>query len=241
MGKHRKEREEKNKIASRRKFILGATAGAIAVTTGGIALVKYLSNPDYTEAHQDPSLRQEWLDSLQGRSYATKRIASKEDLSELQKRYNYSPPIGAFAATIPTQGEIGKGAKSTLYVYEECFQHSPNKDHTMDLGTVVENVIENHELIHADHYYDGLPGLSLELFVNEDRILNKALFKSVSEVVSHRSEHDELKKKLKDAKTNFIEFYLNSLRGQVLPHYSEVLRQTKNEQILEVTKEHADF
>ena len=227
-----KEISSKQKGISRRKAIkvMFATAGLFAVSAGVSTLYENIHAPSFTEAFDNPFKRDRWLSNLESRPYANKKIATSEDLLELKRNLDYTPPKDAFAAAIAEQEEIvGRGSKSTLYIYETCF----NNDFTpfkKGLGIIVENVINNHELIHADHYFSGIPGYSINLFKKTDGSFNIPLFMSISEIIAHRNEYEKLvESKHKD---EFVLFYQSKIKDLAYPHFQIIYHLTKDSEIL---------
>ena len=227
-----KEIEAKQKGINRRKAIKGiiALGGLTIAGAGAYNLYDFIRNPSFVEAFDNPSKREKWLNSLENRAYVDKKITTQEDLIQLKRKLDYSPPKDAFAATIAEQEEmIGRGSKSTLYVYDTCF----NKDYSTfkeGLGIVVENVINNHELIHSDHYFSGIPGYPIGLFKKSNRSFNVPLFMSISEIIAHKREYDKLITGKHD--NEFVILYQSKIKDLVKPYFQLIQALTNNSKIL---------
>ena len=136
---------------------------------------------------------------------------------------------------------VGRGAPSMLYVYEEGTfnpdaQQRPFKH---SLGIVVENVIKNHELIHADHFYAGIPSYPSSWFETADKRINRLLFLTVSEIVAHRHEYQGLVHiPRKDA---YLIFYQEALQQLALPYFLQLPQLTSNKDLLALAQKERWF
>lgn len=242
---HEKEKAEQQ--PSRRQWIKGSLFfGGVAAFGGlGFLLRQNLRSPTFIEAYEDLSKRQKWLDGLDSRPYVSKYIARPEHLAELKKRINYTPERGPhgellFADTVPIQEEkAGNGSASTIYVYEEsCFDPAQIKV-KKGQGVIVENVINNHELVHTDHFYSGIKGYPLEWFYDKERKIDVPLFMAVSEIVSHRKEYEGLNRlKRKD---HFVRLYQSAIKELVRPYFQMLPQLTNNSRLIEKAQQEAWF
>jgi len=219
-----RERKEVERAGSRRQFIGNATK---LVGLGGLAFAGWKAydlfrGVDFERAYANPEFREKWLQTrTDSRPYVTKHIATPTDLAELKRRRDYTLPEGASAATvIRDDNKVWNGAESDLFIYGECF--NPDfKQFVRGWGRVVENIINNHELIHADHWYSGISGYPKEWFFGEDGKSGgnqeRALLLEVSEVVAHRKEYDGLT--TMKGKDNFINAYQANLVSLAKPHF----------------------
>ncbi len=215
--RYRKETEAKNAL-SRRKFLLKSGAGVGLLGVLGFAGWKArdtFRSVSFEEAYNKPELRERWLqESTNTKPYVTKIIATPQHLADLKKRLDgYTPEKGMSASTVMRdQSKVTRGAISDIFVYDDTF--NPDfKNIVKGWGRVVENIINNHELVHADHWYSGIPGYPNEWFFDKDgkidNNMKRALLLQVSEVVAHRSEYDGLTTMKK--KDDFIDAYQHSL------------------------------
>ncbi len=235
--------EIENQLSRRQLIKKGAIAGlALASGSSGFMLYKRLTAPppSYIEAYDNPSKRQEWLEGLDSRPYVIKKFASLEDLEELKIKFDYTPQknkdgnFSYFADTIvPLEDEIkvGQGAKSTLYLYESsCFAPALS-NFKQSQKIIIENCIKNHELMHSDHYYSGIPNYPLNWFQNKDKTINKALFKAISEIICYKNEYKNLENiKEKDL---FIKIYIHALNELARPYYDSLHKLTDNKELIE--------
>ncbi|MDO8563879.1 MAG: hypothetical protein Q7R87_02635 [Nanoarchaeota archaeon] len=212
-----REEAEAKKALSRRNFLLkaGAGAGLLAILgfTGWKAHDKF-GSVSFEKAYENPNLRERWLQtSTDTRPYVKKIIATPEHLADLKARLDYTPEKGMSAATVMRdQSKVTRGAISDIFVYDDTF--NPDfKRIVKGWGRVVENIVNNHELVHADHWYSGIPGYPSEWFFDKDGKIDdnmkRALLLQVSEVVAHRSEYNGLV--AMDKKDDFIDAYQHSL------------------------------
>ncbi len=222
MGKAQRNRLRQEAVAgqalSRRNFLLQTGAGAgllAALGFGGWKAYNSFGSVSFERAYADPSLRERWLEtSTDTRPYVTKVIATPTHLADLKARFDgYTPEKGMSAATVMRdQSKVTRGALSDIFVYEDTF--NPDfKSIVKGWGRVVQNIINNHELIHADHWYSGIPSYPQGWFFDKDGKIEdnakRALLLHVSEVVAHRKEYDGLvAMKKKDA---FVDAYQQNL------------------------------
>lgn len=221
MGKRKNQRfrdeaEAKNNLA-RRNFLLKSLAGAGLLATLGVAGWKTYDSSrsvSFERAYANPDLRERWLqNSTDTRPYVNKIIATSEHLADLKRRLDYTPQKGMSAATVMRdQSKVTHGAISDVFVYDDTF-NSDFKGFVKGWGRVVENIINNHELVHADHWYSGISGYPNEWFFDKDGKIDdnmkRALLLQVSEVVAHRKEYDGLV--AMKGKDEFVNAYQHNL------------------------------
>ena len=235
MGKQSLEKERNRKSAeqelTRRSFIRNLTIaiGLGALGYGGERLYEAVHSPSYVEAYDNPNLQQRWLDSLKGRPYVTKKITTDADRAELKRRFDYEVREGIIADTVYNQDlPVGEGCTSTLYVHPEAFDYNV-RDFKREQGVIVTNIIENHELIHADHYHHGIEGFPISWFKAEDSKINVSLFLAVSELKGYHSEFLGLEGK---ADSRFVAFYRSQLSVLAKPYWDNLQKLTNNQQLL---------
>lgn len=209
------------------------------------ALYRHHCKPSFVEAYTVPSQRQAWLDGLEDRPYVTKKIVTPQTLEELKITLDYTPPKDIygnppFADTIALQkGKVCFGSKSALYVYpESCFDRLLSK-FKEGLGKIIENVIEEHELLHADHFYLGIKGYPIKWFYDKNKKIHPVVFLYASEIVCHRKEFEGLKRmKMKD---QYISMYQSLLPKLVMPYFQELPKITENQALLQKIRKEAWF
>lgn len=240
------EREQAQRELSRRLWMMRSFLGGSILALGGACYFAYsrFHVPSFEEAYDDSFKRQRWLDGLESRPYATKIIATDATLDELKRAINYAPPRDPwgglpFADTRALQEEnVARGSPSMLYVYESCFDPLIAR-FKRSLGIIVENVIERHELLHADHFYSGIPGYPPEWFLRPDKEINRALFMAVTEIVCHRSEYDALNRIA--AKDAYLSLYQEGLKKLVAPYFLVLPRLTDNQEMIQKAKRESWF
>jgi hypothetical protein len=221
----------------RRKFLkAGAYLLGIAAMGGYIAYHS-LRDTEFSEAYENEKLRPRWAHGLKTREYAKIAIATPPLLEELKAKKNYTPPKGAFAATFPDDdSRIGSGTRSNVYVFPECFDPVYKKQ-IEPMGIIIENVIENHELVHADHFAKGIPGIQLPLFLRKDNTLDKRLFTAVSEVLAYKSEFSGLERE----NNRFVAEYRSGLKQLVKTALLEAISLTNDKSIIDRLQNEAKF
>ncbi|MEK6889232.1 MAG: hypothetical protein AABW80_03945 [Nanoarchaeota archaeon] len=217
-------RKEAERVGSRRQFIgnmlrVGVGLGLVA---GGWKVYDTFRGVDFERAYAHPEFREKWLRTrTDSRPYVARHIATPTDLAELKRRLNYTPPEDARAATvIRDDNKAWNGGESDLFVYDYAFNSIP-REHVRSAGRVVENIVNNHELVHADHWYSGIEGYPKEWFFGEDGKLGsnkeRALLLEVSEAVAHRKEYDGLTRM--KGKDDFVNAYQANLVSVAKPHF----------------------
>ncbi len=223
--------------SERRKFLHTGLYLLGAVTIGGYIAYDSLRSPGFGEAYENEKLRHRWADGLETRSYARIMIATPAVLEDLKTKRGYTPPKGAFAATFPLEdSRIGMGSQSNVYVLPECFD-PVYKKHVKPMGIIIENVIENHELVHADHFARGIPGLPLTLFLRDGNSLDKRLFTAASEVIAYKSEFSGLRNET----DKFVAEYRSGIKRLIKTALLDALSLTKDKSILTRLQAEARF
>lgn len=236
-----KEREKAHSLETRRTWVKKVLIGTGSLLAGLVGLITYnaLKSPTFVEAYENSSKREAWLQSLQSRPYLKKKIATSSDLAMLKAKLDYTPPDGAWAATIADDDRlVGNRTTSTLYVYESCFDPAQER-FKKSLGRAIENAIENHELIHADHFYQGIPQFSSYLPKKLENNKDRLLFSTLSEIVCHKEEYDGLNR-MKN-KDDYINIYQSILYKVDAPNFVILSQLTTNVQILDRAKKEAWF
>jgi hypothetical protein len=102
------------------------------------------------------------------------------------------------------------------------------------LAPIIENVVNNHELIHADHFYSGMIEFPESTFFENGKFKSekeKGMFIAISELICNRREYDALDKLAQ--KDDFINEYREILRQSLIPVFFHSLRSfTQNPEIL---------
>ncbi|MEM2916404.1 MAG: hypothetical protein QXT19_03560 [Candidatus Woesearchaeota archaeon] len=231
MARHQRFDSDRRKLLNAGLYFIGTIA------VGGYLAYDSIRSPDFREAYENEKLRHKWADGLETRKYARIMIATPAVLEELKNSKNYTPPKGAFAATFPVdESRIGSGSRSIVYVFPECFAPA-YKEHISDIGIIIENVIENHELVHANHYYQGIPGFPLSLFQRKDSTLDNNLFTIASEIIAHKSEFLGLQ----NAKSGFVAKYRDGLRALANNHLCTLHSLTNDRSLIERLELEARF
>jgi hypothetical protein len=229
VNKRRREAEEKQHALSRRRVLTFGGIGVLLAGGGGLALKVYDAwHPSFTEAYSDLEKRKLWLENIDASPYAKLTLVTPEILEGLRQRFQYTPPDGAFAATFPDdEQKVGKGTNSTVYLYDEVF-HPRYHTVTESIGIIIENVLKRHELLHAEHFSQGIVRYPMEQFMNPDGSLNKGLFTAASEVLCYRSEYFGLS----GEKDGFVTAYANALVGFAQAEVIKAAGFTKDEKLV---------
>ncbi|MDP1694350.1 MAG: hypothetical protein Q8L34_02305 [Candidatus Woesearchaeota archaeon] len=141
------------------------------------------------------------------------------------KEEGYVIPLGAFAITVPHERDpLRIGTKSTTILTTECFDitYQRAKPAWHDLGLLMQNVIQNHEKMHGDHFYRGITGYKQEEFMNGKKEFNDLLFIAVSELLAHQEEYRGLKGIVNEATTLFLNHYMSQMSLLMAPQYREL-------------------
>ncbi len=224
-------------VSERRKFLNAAACLMGAAALGGYIAYDTLRAPSYEEAYKDENLRARWAEGFDAGPHAKIMIATPFVLDELKNKRNYAPPKGAFAATFPIDdSRIGSGTRSNVYVLPECFD-PVYKEHIAPMSIVIENVIENHELVHAGHFAKGIPGIPPALFLRGNSTLDKRLFTAASEVLAYKSEFLGIQRE----KDRFVSGYRSGLKQLVKNALLDVLTLTNDRSIIDRLQGAANF
>ncbi|MEK6928965.1 MAG: hypothetical protein AABW65_03355 [Nanoarchaeota archaeon] len=236
----KKQRELEKAISktSRRKMLKNMAIATGFIAAAGFLAYKNFYKTSFLEAYHDPRLRERWLAQLDGRHYVAKKLATSDTIKELQELFSYTPErinnkLVPFADTISLKNApIGHGTRSELYVYEEsCFSQEPAQAKlARGLGVIVENVIENHELIHAEHFYNGIADYPFSWFFVDGKF-NRDVFLAVSEIVCHRKEYEGLQEKARDDRYVFL--YQSALKKLAEPYFAQVVLSSKNDKLMQ--------
>lgn len=251
MGKASRARQalfkaEQEKI-NRRTFLnkFGFLAGSLALASGGFVAWDKFHTPSFSEAYNHPEKRDIWLQKeTDSRPYVIKQIATPANLADLKAKKDYTPDDDLNVSTIiRDDSKIFNGAESDIYVYEYAFNSFP-KNYLKDAGRILTNIINNHELVHADHYHHGIEGFPIEWFLNKDgeidENMKRILLIQVSEAVAHRAEYDGLTRMV--GKNNFINAYQNELASRAKPYFQLAYALSKgNDKMREKIKQTAWF
>ena len=236
------ERLEAEQI-SRRRFLqrLGLAGATTLLAGSGLGYLLHKSSPPiYSEAYEDEAKRDAWLQGLASRPYVTKRIATPEMVVKLNSRYHNNIQPDATAITIALDEEnAGNGSRSELYVLPMAFDRYV-KEFREGMGVITENIIENHELLHADHNYSGIPGYPLDLFRNKDGGMNRPLFIAATEIIGHKSEYQSLLRK-QSSNPLVREYLAHFKRLLIQPIVSELERTADNKPLVKRLIEEAQF
>ncbi|MBI2647361.1 hypothetical protein HYW99_02700 [Candidatus Woesearchaeota archaeon] len=121
---------------------------------------------------------------------------------------------GYGSITIPIDfDKVTLGTKSAIYIFDEFFYDLvrffptlQNKKSEDTLITIVKNVIEKHEFVHARHFNRGIDEYPFEFFKYENGEINGGLFRIVSEILSLESEYNSL---VEDERARFNPILMN--------------------------------
>ncbi|GEM_PF-6631986 len=220
----RRELEAKKGKISRRTFLgLAGLAAAVGVIYGVHEVVRA---PTYAEAMLNPSKRQAYAESLLENkpTYADVHYMPQGLLAKLRGE-GYEIPFGIFAVTIPHERDPFRiGTKSTIILTNECFDtiYQQAKPAWHDIGLIVGNVINNHEMLHAKHFHNGIHQYENKLFYNTKGEFNRALFKAVSELLAHQEEGKELERVVHQETAGMITNHLRNMPQMMLPYFREL-------------------
>ena len=219
-----REQTEKGSRVSRRLWLgVAGLAGIVSLTYG---IREFVRAPTYEEALFDPSKRQAYAKSLlQNKpTYADIQYMPQELLAKL-KEEGYELPFGAFASTVPHERDpLRIGTKSTIILTTECFDtvYQQVQPAWHDMGLIIQNIIQNHERRHADHFYRGITEYKQEEFMNGKKEFNDLLFIAVSELLAHQEEYRGLKRIVNEATTPFLNHYMSQMSLLMAPQYREL-------------------
>ncbi len=236
------ERKKQEHELSRRRWLKTiGKAGSLALALGASYLAyDRLHIPSYSEAFNRPELRERWLHSLPTKPYITMKFATLEEQAAIRKKEGYTQDLEPWTSIKPMdEKKVGKGTSSILYLHSSVFDETTPAQFKASTGICIENMVKNHELIHAEHFYAGIPNYPMDWFTNQAGELNVPLFMSVSEIVCHRKEFqglNEIKKRDKH-----LDFYQSSLYKLALPYFLQVKRINVNPALEEKIKQEAWF
>jgi hypothetical protein len=228
--------QEAQAASTRRTFLL-LSGTSVGLAAGGYTALKAYEtfHPSFSTAFNDPEKRNQWLATIEAPPYVSLSLLTPELLRSFQ-RQGYTPPETAFAATIPVDERITKGAHSKVILYDEAFNplYAPVRK---GLGIIIENVLKRHEFLHAQHFNSGIPEVPSTQFMNPDGTWNKELFKATSEVLAYRNEFNGLL----DEKDPFVVGYASKLSALARMDLRTAAESTTDNRFLEQLLEWTNY
>jgi len=133
--------------------------------------------------------------------------ATQNMLEELKEKHKYEPKEGVTAVTFPVVGELGKGAKSRVYVFEALFDRVYRQISSLhkDIEIMIVNGLVNNQFVHAKYFNQGIPQYPIDLFIDFNGRFNNTLYTSLIDILSLSSEYIGLLENKRTQHSRFLQ------------------------------------